>query len=168
MNSSSDCLNGDEESMGSRFLTFPLGNEMYGIAIEYVNEIIHAPPITQIPEMPDYVSGLINLRGIIIPVIDARLRLRKPPKDIGERACIIVVGLSNLSIGLIVGSVSDVLTIPNDRIATKPEIKRKGNQDLVKWIGNFDNQIILLIDCQKLVLEDDFEIIARHNQEDMI
>ena len=80
-----------EDTMKDRYLTFEIGGESYGIDIKYVREIVGLQPITPVPELPDYIRGIINLRGKIIPVVDVRLRFRKPFKEYTDRTCVIVI-----------------------------------------------------------------------------
>ena len=81
----------EEDTQKGKFLTFSLGNESYGLEIKYVTEIIGIQPITEVPELPEYIRGIINLRGKIIPVMDVRLRFKKPFNEYNERTCIIVI-----------------------------------------------------------------------------
>lgn len=106
----------EEDTQQDRYLTFSLGNQIFGIEIRYVTEIIGIQPITEVPEMPDYVKGIINLRGKIIPVIDVRLKFRKEPAEYNDRTCIIVIDIHEISIGLIVDNVAEVLTITEENI----------------------------------------------------
>ena len=88
-----------------RFLTFVVDEEFYGIEIQYITEIIGIQTITTIPELPEYLKGIINLRGKIIPVMDVRLRFRKQQRKYNDRTCIIVVEIKDITLGLIVDSV---------------------------------------------------------------
>ena len=111
-----------EDAQKGRFLDFLVGNESFGIEIRYVTEIIGIQSITEMPDMPNFVKGIINLRGRIIPLIDVRLRFGKEPKAYDDRTCVIVVGVDGFSYGLIVDSVSEVMTIPDEEIAPLPGI----------------------------------------------
>jgi purine-binding chemotaxis protein CheW len=144
----------EEDTQKGRFLTFAIGNDSYGIEIQYVTEIIGIQAITEIPELPEYVKGIINLRGKIIPVMDIRLRFKKEPREYNDRTCIIVVDISNLSIGLIVDSVSEVLTIPEEEIVDPPEMNKCSNR-YIKKIGKYGNEVKLLLDCDKLLTDDE-------------
>lgn len=146
----------EEDTQKGRFLTFSIGNDSYGIEIQYVTEIIGIQAITEIPELPEYVKGIINLRGKIIPVMDIRLRFKKEPREYNDRTCIIVVDISNLSIGLIVDSVSEVLTIPEEEIVDPPEMNKCSNR-YIKKIGKYGNEVKLLLDCYKLLNDDEHE-----------
>jgi len=150
----------DEDSQKDKYLTFIVDNECYGIEIRYVTEIIGIQKITTVPEMPDFVRGIINLRGKIIPVMDVRLRFKKPFKEYWDRTCIIVIDINELSIGLIVDSVAEVLTIPSSEVVEPPELNKRSNR-YVMGIGKVDNEVKLLLDCEKLLNEDELELL--HN-----
>lgn len=149
-----------EDAQKGRFLDFLVGNEVFGIEIMHVTEIIGIQSITEMPEMPSYVKGIINLRGRIIPLIDVRLRFGKEPKPYDDRTCIIVVGVGGFSYGLIVDSVSEVLSIPDEEISPLPTINSSSSNKFVKNIGKTANGIVLIVDCEKLLTSDDIgEII---------
>lgn len=152
----------EEDTQKGRYLTFSIGNDSYGIEIQYVTEIIGIQAITEIPELPEYVKGIINLRGKIIPVMDIRLRFKKEPREYNDRTCIIVVDISNLSIGLIVDSVSEVLTIPEEEIVDPPEMHQRSNR-YIKKIGKYGNDVKLLLDCDKLLIDDEQDDIDEAN-----
>lgn len=147
----------EEDTQKGRFLTFLLGRETYGIEIKYVTEIIGIQAITDIPELPEYVKGIINLRGKIIPVMDVRLRFRKEAKEYNDRTCVIVIDINDISIGLIVDSVSEVLTIPEQSIVEPPKMNKGSNNRYIKNIGKVGSDVKLLLDCEKLLTEDELE-----------
>ncbi len=146
----------NEDTLKGRFLTFILGTEAYGIEIQYVTEIIGIQSITEIPELPVYIRGIINLRGKIIPVMDVRLRFKKEFIEYNDRTCVIVIDLQNLSIGLIVDSVSEVITIPETEIVSPPEMGTEGNK-YISGIGKVGNEVKLLLDCSRLINEEDIQ-----------
>ena len=137
----------------SLYLTFSIGTEVFGIGIDHVKEIIGIQPITRIPEFPEHIKGVINLRGGIIPVMDVRLRFRKPPQEYDARTCIIVVDIFDILVGLIVDRVAEVVTIPESEIAATPEINRR-NAGYIKGFGKVGGEIKLLLDCGILLGED--------------
>lgn len=151
-----ELLEEEEDTQKGRFLTFELGEESYGIEIKYVTEIIGLQPVTEIPELPEYIKGIINLRGTIIPVMDVRLRFKKLFREYNDRTCIIVINIGEISIGLIVDSVSEVLSIPDEEIVPPPEVNKTGNK-YIKGIGKVENGVKLLLDCIKLLDEEDVE-----------
>ena len=148
-----------EDTQKGKFLTFCMGNEFYGIEIKYVTEIIGLQPITEIPEMPEYIKGIINLRGKIIPVMDVRLRFRKPFREYDDRTCIVVIEIREVSIGLIVDSVSEVISIPDEEIVAPPNVTKEGNK-YIKGIGKVGSDVKLLLDSDKLLNETDLETIS--------
>lgn len=145
----------EEDTQKGRYLTFQLGKEFYGIEIRYVTEIIGIQPITEVPELPDYVKGIINLRGKIIPVMDVRLRFKKEPREYNDRTCVIVVDIKDISIGLIVDTVSEVISIPDENIVEPPQMNRGFNNRYIKHIGKVGNEVKLLLDCEKLLTEEE-------------
>ena len=140
----------EEDTQRGRFLTFALGRESFGLEIIFIKEIVGLQPITPLPETPEYVMGIINLRGRIIPVIDARLRFGMEHSDYTDRTCIIVVENQDASMGLIVDSVSEVLTIDDSSVAPPPEYATGTHAGIVKAIGKVGNDVKLLLDCQRL------------------
>lgn len=147
----------EEDTQKDKFLTFLIEQEVYGIEINLVTEIIGIQPITEIPEMPDYIKGIINLRGKIIPVMDVRLRFKKDFLDYNDRTCVIVIEKGMITLGLIVDSVAEVLVIPEENIVPPPEIKSARNK-YIKGIGKIDDTVKLLIDCDKIFNEQADEI----------
>src|SRR5690606_4025743 len=139
----------EEDTQKGRFLIFTIDRETYGVEIKYVTEIIGIQTITEIPELPDYVKGIINLRGKIIPVMDVRLRFKKEPQPYNDRTCIIVIEIHNLSIGLIVDKVVEVLSIPDQDIIEPPQVGKGFHNRYVKNIGKVGDEVKLLLDCEK-------------------
>lgn len=154
-----DSLDLIEDTQKGKFLTFNMGNEFYGIEIKYVTEIIGLQPITEIPEMPEYIKGIINLRGKIIPVMDVRLRFKKPYREYNDRTCIVVIEIKDVSIGLIVDSVSEVISIPDEEIVAPPSVAKEGNK-YIKGIGKVGTDVKLLLDSDKLLNETDLDTIS--------
>lgn len=148
----------EEDTQKGKYLTFVLDNESYGIGINNVTEIIGIQPITLIPELPDYIKGIINLRGKIIPVMDVRLRFKKSLREYNDRTCIIVVDINDLSIGLIVDSVSEVLRILDQDIVPPPNLNKISNK-YIRGIGKVDKEVKLILDCDKLINDNDTDIL---------
>ncbi len=150
-----------EDTQKGKFLTFLLGKEVYAIEIKFVIEIIGIQPITELPQSPEYVKGIINLRGKIIPVIDVRLKFKKKPMEYNDRTCIIVVEVRDIFVGLIVDNVSEVLTIADEDIAPPPNINKGIENKYIKAIGKVGNGVKLILDCEKLMDNNDVESISR-------
>lgn len=147
-----------EEGMKDRYLIFMLDNHYYGIEIKYVIEIISLLPITCVPHQQEYIRGIINLRGKIIPVIDARIRLGKEYKEYNERTCIIVVDISNFQVGVIVDYVSEVATIKESDLSSLPEIEVQDDKRFIKAVAKLSERLILLLDCEKFISSDKIDI----------
>ena len=150
----------EEDTLQGKFLTFALGKEEYGIEIKYVTEIVGIQAITEVPELPEYVKGIINLRGKIIPVIDVRLRFKKEEKEYNDRTCTIVVDINDVSVGLIVDTVAEVMSIAEQDIVDPPQISSGGHNKYIKGIGKVGNNVKLLLDCDKLLSDDEVESLG--------
>jgi len=152
-------LEQEEDTQKGKFLTFSIGAEFYGLEICFVTEIIGIQPITEVPELPDYIRGIINLRGKIIPVMDVRLRFRKPFREYNDRTCVIVVDIGDISIGLIVDSVSEVMSIHEEDIVQPQELKAVQNR-YIKGIGKVGVEVKLLLDCDKLLKDEEMDALS--------
>lgn len=144
-----------EDTQKGKFLTFSICNEVYGFEIKYVTEIIGIQEITEVPELPTYVKGIINLRGQIIPVMDVRLRFKKDAMEYNDRTCIVVIDIHDISIGLIVDHVAEVLVISPENIVAPPAVKTGFYNRYIKGIGKVGTAVKLLLDCEKLLKDDD-------------
>ena len=153
----------DEDTQKGKFLTFDIGKESYGIGIEFVTEIIGILPIAEIPELPCYIKGIINLRGKIIPVMDVRLRFKKPPKEYNGRTCVIVIDILNFSVGLIVDSVAEVVNISDENIVPPPSTSTGFSNKYISGIGKIGSDVKLLLSCEYLLAKDELEQISSLN-----
>lgn len=149
----------EEDTQEGKFLTFHIGREMYAIEIRFVTEIINFLNVTKIPDMPDYVKGVINLRGKVIPVIDVRLRFGMEEMAYSDRTCIIVVNFNSMSVGLIVDAVSEVLDIPNENIQEPPQMSKSKESNYIMGFGKIDNQVKIILDIDKLLFEKDLDAL---------
>jgi purine-binding chemotaxis protein CheW len=141
---------------GTQFLTFTLGDEEYGVAILNVQEIKGYAPVTPIPNTPDWVRGVLNLRGTIVPVIDLRLRLGMPPAEYGPFTVIVVLAVGTKVVGAIVDAVSDVLTIPESDVQQTPDLGA-GAVDLrfVGGIAQAGEKLVILLDAEAILHHDE-------------
>ncbi|MBE5873333.1 MAG: purine-binding chemotaxis protein CheW [Lachnospiraceae bacterium] len=146
----------------NKYVTFRSGKEYFGLKIEYVNEIVVYQEITQVPETPEYIKGLINLRGKIIPVIDVRTRFKMEPVEYNDRTCIIVVRLQEMVIGLIVEQIAEVVEILPEDILDPPVLgkeEKSVENKYVYGIGQVGNSVKLLIDPEKLLKDEDISLL---------
>lgn len=149
----------EEDTQRDKYLTFTLGEEVYGLDIKVVMEIIGILPITTVPEVPEYVRGIINLRGKIIPVVDMRLRFRQEFRPYTDRTCVIVIEVAeNMLIGLIVDGVSEVLTIPDANVVPQPKLQSAQNR-YIRGVGKMEESVVLLLDWEKLFSKEDEELL---------
>jgi purine-binding chemotaxis protein CheW len=153
-----ELLDSTEDTQKGKFLTFMVDKEIYGIEIRYVTEIIGIQAITVVPELPEYIRGIINLRGKIIPVMDVRLRFKKEFREYNDRTCVVVVDINDISIGLIVDGVAEVMVIPDQDIVPPPQVNRVQNH-YIKAIGKVGNDVKLILDCNKLLSDDELDVI---------
>ncbi len=148
----------------NKYLTFCAGKEEFAIPIRYITEIIGIQHITELPEMPDYLIGVINLRGQVIPVIDIRLRFNLEQKEYNDRTCIIIVQLHSNKVGLIVDSVSDVVDIPKELIDPPPKIRKGGRNRFISGLGKIDDNVKILINTNQLLFDEDLETLPEMAQ----
>lgn len=155
------------EQQKQKYITFMSGNEYFGLKIEYVNEIIVLQEITAIPETEDYIRGLINLRGKIIPVIDVRVRFKQEPFEYNDRTCIIVIHVSNTVVGLIVEKIAEVVELADEKLLPAPTLNMNDNQEdrYVYAIGKIGDSVKLLLDPDKL-LHDDIALLEQVSGEE--
>lgn len=158
----------EEDAQRGQFMTFQVGKEFYGISISYVNEIIMMQPITSVPEVKDYIKGLINLRGKIIPVIDVRIRFKMDPMEYTDRTCIIVINVKSTVIGLIVEKIAEVDNIQDDDIVPPPSLGRKESEQnkYVYGLARTGDTVKLLIDPEKLIKDDDLDVMEEMQEEE--
>lgn len=147
-------ITSEEDTTKDKYLTFEIDNEEYGVDISNVIEIITMSAITWVPETPDFLKGLINLRGSIIPVIDARLRFKKPEKEYDSLTCIIVIEYENYTVGVIVDTVNEVMHIPEESVSLPPNAKLKYQNKFIKSIGKVGSDVQLLLDVDKFLFLD--------------
>ncbi|MCF6149816.1 MAG: purine-binding chemotaxis protein CheW [Candidatus Kuenenia sp.] len=141
-----------------KYLTFVLDNEEYGIEILKVREIIGVMTITPVPQSPNYVKGVINLRGKVIPVIDLRLKFGFPEKEYTKETCIIVVEVSNSLTGIIVDTVSEVLDIAAQDMEPSPHFGEGIDTDVFIGIAKIKNKVKILLDIDKVLHLEEFSI----------
>ena len=146
-----------------KYVTFKTGKEYYAIKIQYVNEIIVYQDVTAIPESEDYIKGLINLRGKIIPVIDVRVRFKQEEIPYTDRTCIIIIDVNSTVVGLIVEKIAEVVEIDAANIIPSPSFGKadKSQNRYVYAIGKVGEDVKLLLDPDKLLNEADKALIGQ-------
>ncbi|MBF0198839.1 MAG: purine-binding chemotaxis protein CheW [Planctomycetes bacterium] len=143
----------EEYDLKDRYLTFYVGREAYGIPIKDVIEIIGMQSITPVPETEEYIKGVINLRGKVIPVLDIRMRFNMPSTGYDERTCIVVVVHGDNLVGLVVDQVADVIDIPEDCIDPSPQLDQN-ESSYVDGVGQLGDEVKMLLSLPKLLAKD--------------
>ncbi len=143
----------NEDTQKDKYITFLLGDEEYAIEIKYVNEIIGILKFTHIPDTSEYIKGVIKLRNSVYPVIDMRKRFKMPEIEYGNRTCIIIVTIGELTIGLIVDSVNEVLDIPEEQIAPAMKTNIHTKNQFIKGIGKIGERVKIILDIDKVFSE---------------
>jgi len=148
----------EEDTLAGKYLSFHIGDELYGILIRYVTEIIGIQNVTEVPGMPKYVKGVINLRGSVIPVLDVRLRFGFDERVHDDRTCIVVVNIKETSVGFIVDSVNEVADIPDNQIEPAPRMGNSG-ENFIENIGKVGDEVMILLDVSKMLFDEDLKRI---------
>lgn len=146
-----------EDALYGKYLTFHVGREDYGFGIRYVTEIVGIQKITDVPDMPNFIKGVINLRGKVIPVMDVRLRFGMPPKDYDDRTCIIVVQVQGKDIGLLVDEVREVTMVPDEQINPPPRSSSCGAR-YISGMGKVGNEVKILLDITNLLFDEEMQM----------
>ena len=150
----------DEDTQRDKYLTFAVGQEDYGIDISHVTEIIGIQKITQVPDLPPYIKGVINLRGKVIPVMDVRMRFKMEQREYDDRTCIIVVDVNGAAMGLVVDTVKEVVDIPQGQIELPPDVADRTSSRYITGLGKVGEKVKILLDVEKLVRREEVSALA--------
>ena len=148
-------LTDTETDMEGKYLTFHTDQQLFGIPISKVVEIISMLEITPVPEYPSHIMGIINLRGRIISVIDMRIRLNKDQGIYNERTCIVVIDISGRHVGFIVDEVKEVLDVAYSDISERSQLTYTSDNDYLTGFAKINDEVILLLDMDKILYESD-------------
>jgi len=146
-------------AMPNEFLTFTLGQEEYGVDILKVQEIRGYDTVTRIPEAPEFIKGVINLRGTIVPVVDMRLKFRLATAEYNEFTVMIILNVARRVVGMVVDGVSDVMQLSAEQIRPAPEFGSSVNTRFITGIGALDQRMLILIDIEKLMSSQDMALM---------
>jgi len=155
----------ERSALEGKFLTFILGKEIYGFEILKVREIIGLMDITTVPQTPEYMKGVINLRGKVIPVIDLRLKFSMQEEEHTQETCVIVVEVENTSIGIIVDSVSEVSDISASSIEEAPSFGQGIDTSFIMGLGKVKDKIIILLDIETVLSSEELEMVGQLAEE---
>jgi purine-binding chemotaxis protein CheW len=139
----------------AQYLTFLLGSEMFAIDILGIKEIIEYGSLTSVPMMPEFIRGVINLRGAVVPVVDLSARFGRMASEVTRRSCIVIIEADNegekQDIGVVVDSVSEVLEIPADQIEPAPSFGARIRPDFISGMGKVKDKFVILLDADKVL-----------------
>ena len=152
----------------SQYLTFALGGEMFAVGILNVKEIIEYGNLTEIPMMPTFIRGVINLRGSVVPVIDLAARFGGSPAELGKRTCIVIVEVADADtqhdIGIMVDAVSEVLDIPASEIEPPPSFGARIRADFISGMAKVDGKFVIVLEVDKVLSIDEMSSLAEAGQ----
>ena len=144
----------------AEFLTFALGSEEYGVDILKVKEIRGYDAVTRLPDAPDYIKGVINLRGTIVPVIDMRLKFRLARAEYTALTVMIVLNVADRVVGMVVDSVSDVVQLNGEQVRAVPEIGATIDRQFLTGIGTLDERMLILLDIERLMSSTEMGLVT--------
>jgi len=146
---------GDDQLL--QLVTFHIGEEEFGVDILKVQEIIRTMDITMVPRAPEFVEGVINLRGKVIPIIDMRRRFHLPIRDHDKFTRIVVVDIDDMIVGCVVDSVNEVLRIPADTVEPPPPVAAGIDSEYIRGVGKLDDRLLILLDLDRLLMRKGME-----------
>lgn len=149
-----------QQNRAGKYLDFVLANETYGLEILKVREIMGLMDITAVPRTPEFVKGVINLRGKVIPVVDLRLKFGLQEAEHTEETCIIVVNVSSMEMGIVVDKVSEVLDIVGEDIEETPSFGTEVNTDFILGMGKANGKVTILLDIVKVMAGSDLSAVT--------
>ncbi len=151
----------DEDTQANKYLFFRIGHESYGIGIRFILEIIELQKISEVPDMPKSVKGVINLRGKVIPIVDLRLRFGLEERAYDDRTCIVVTEIEQVTIGFIVDTVEEVMEIPESQVEPAPNFKtQSGRERYISGIGKVGEEVKILLDVERIVGDDEMKAVS--------
>jgi len=155
----------DEDTLEDMYLVFTCDNKQYALEIRHVTEIVALQNITEVPDLPHYIKGIINLRGRVFPVLDVRSRFNQNEIEYNERTCFVIASMEGNTIGLIVDAVNEVVKIPAAEIEPPPKMGDSVNSRFVRGIGKINNSVKIVLDLHNLLREDEVRNLDSRIQE---
>jgi len=151
-----------------QYVTFSLADELFGLEVSRTREILSMTPVTKVPQTPDYLLGVINLRGQVVPVVDMRLKLGLPAGEETEDTCIIVVEVQVDGEAIVVGALADgvreVLEIRDDQIEPPPRLGTRLNIEFITGMGKVDEQFMILLNIDRVFSSDELTLVQDMGQ----
>ncbi|NHI00176.1 MULTISPECIES: chemotaxis protein CheW [Oceanimonas] len=144
-----------------QWVTFRLDNETYGINVMQVQEVLRYSDIAPVPGAPDYVLGIINLRGNVVTVLDTRLRFGLPPAEISDSTRIVIIEAEKQVIGILVDSVAEVVYLKSSEIESAPNVGTSESARFIQGVCNRENELLILVDLDKLLSDDEWDELSQ-------
>jgi len=148
-----------EDASSRQFVTFSIKDELYGIDVKRAQEVMNIPRITKVPDTMAFMKGMIDLRGTIIPLIDMRIKFKIEEKAYDQNTVIIIIDIKNVICGIIVDSVSDVVTMSIDDVQHTPHFASEIDKDTVFGIGKIDEKLVIVLDVDKILTDEELLLI---------
>ncbi len=144
-----------------QMVVFSIGKELYGVGIESVHEIVKVPDVTEVPDAPSFLEGVINLRGKIVPVVDLRKRMRLDGRERTKSSRVLITENDGRLVGLLVDSVSEVLKIQPEAVEAPPDMIASIGVEYITGVAKVEGRLIILLDLKKVLSIDDMKTIGR-------
>ncbi len=152
----------NSKSNSSSYVTFSLEDETYAIDVLQVQEVLKITEIAPVPGVPDYILGIINLRGDVVTVIDARRRMQLPERAPDDASRIVIIDVDNQNVGILVDSVAEVVSIPPDEVDPAPAVGNDQTSRFILGVSSKEEKLTILIDLNKLLSDDEWAAIREH------
>ncbi|MCE9682821.1 chemotaxis protein CheW [Halomonas alkalisoli] len=161
MNSTNEAAVTAAEAHNREFLVFSLGEEEYAVDILKVQEIRGYENVTRIANAPDFIKGVTNLRGVIVPIVDLRIKFHLDKVEYGGQTVVIVVNVEDRVVGIVVDGVSDVMMLTPDQIKPAPEFGVTLSSDFLSGLGSLDDRMLVIVDIDKLLTSDEMALVEQ-------
>ncbi len=148
-----------DQKQDNQFVIFTLGCENYAVSAMQVREIICLPPVTRVPELPEFLKGVINLRGTILPVLDLKMKFGMPATPYLPKTCVIIISLEERLLGMIVDEVNDVIDLAGEQIAATPSFGEEINAEYISGLGKRGEELVIILDLHKIMHHNDIVLL---------
>lgn len=161
-------MNSKETDKTNQYLTFTMSEENYAIPVTHIREVLLVPKLTRIPRMPDFMRGVVNLRGSVVPILDLKLKFGMGKTEVSAETAIVVVeipfgdsdGTTNLlHLGIFTDSVKKVITIQKEEIEPPPKIGTRISNSFIMGMGHVDDDFIVILDIREILTDEDLELV---------
>lgn len=149
-----------DEGFDTQWVTFYLADEKYGVPVSQVREVLRYSEITPVPGAPDYVIGIINLRGNVVTVLDTRKRFALPPVEVDDSTRVVIIEVEEQVVGILVDQVSEVMRLGNGEVETAPNVGNDESSKYIQGVASRDGNLLILVDLHKLLSDEEWAEMA--------